>query len=343
VHVTSVLEHQLIGRLAAGLPRSPLQINGLHESDAELVRLPGSELVLAVTTDALAEELATGLYRDPWHIGWMLVMVNASDLAAVGAEPLGILLCESLPPDAAPEWLDALQRGITEAAVATGLAVLGGDTNASAAPHLAGTAIGLVRGPPFLTRRGCRPGDLLYASAPLGAGGAYACARLLRPAGAEFPFRPIARLAEGQMLRGRATACMDTSDGALATLDELMIRSGVGFRVDTPLEDWTDPQASAVAAAAGLPPWTLHAGPHGEFELVFTVPAYREAELLRAAAAIDWIPVRLGTAVPQAELTLSLDGAPRQIDTRRLRNLFTEVGGDPQRYLESLKAMANKE
>jgi hypothetical protein len=53
--------------------------------------------------------------------------------------------------------------------------------------------------------------------------------------------------------------------------------------------------------------------------------------------------VRLGTAVPQAELTLSLDGAPRQIDTRRLRNLFTEVGGDPQRYLESLKAMANKE
>ena len=336
--MTPVLEHQLIARLVAGLPRSPLQLNGLHESDAELVALPGSDVVLAVTMDALAEELATGLYGDPWLIGWMLVMVNASDLAAVGAEPLGILLCESLPPDAAPDWVDALQRGIAEAAIATGLAVLGGDTNASPVPHFAATAIGLVRGPPALTRRGCRPGDLLYASAPLGAGGAYACDRLLRPTthGAGFPFRPVARIAEGRLLRGRAGACMDTSDGAIATLDELMTRNGVGFRLDTPLEDWTDARAAAVAGAAGLPAWTLHAGPHGEFELLFTVPPNREAELLRAATGIGWVPVRLGRAVPEPGLTFSLDGVRQPVDARRLRNLFTECGGDPQRYITSL-------
>jgi thiamine-monophosphate kinase len=336
--MTAVLEHQLIGRLVAGLPRSPLQLNGLHESDAELVALPGSDIVLAVTTDALAEELATGLYCDPWLIGWMLVMVNASDLAAVGADPLGILLCESLPPDAAPDWVDALQRGIAEAAIATGLAVLGGDTNASPVPHLAATAIGLVQGPPPLTRRGCHAGDRLYASAPLGAGGAYACIRLLRPAagGAEFPFRPVARMAEGRLLRGRASACMDTSDGAIATLDELMARNGVGFLLDTPLEDWTDRHAAQLARSAGLEPWMLHAGPHGEFELLFSVPPACEAELLRAAADIGWVPVRLGSATAAPGLTLTVNGAPHPVDARRLRNLFTECGGNPREYVANL-------
>jgi hypothetical protein len=118
--MTAVLEHQLIARLAAGLPRSPAQINGLHESDAELLRLPGSDLVLALTTDALAEELASGLYRDPGLIGWMLVTVTASDLAAVGADPLGLLICETLPPGADGDWIAALQRGIADASVAYG-------------------------------------------------------------------------------------------------------------------------------------------------------------------------------------------------------------------------------
>ncbi|MDH4043629.1 MAG: thiamine-phosphate kinase [Gemmatimonadota bacterium] len=336
--MTAVLEHALIGRLAAALPRSPRQINRLHESDAELVSLPGSELILAVTTDALVEELATGLYDDPWHIGWMLVTVNASDLAAVGAEPLGLLLCESLPSDTSAEWIAALQRGIGDASLVTGLPVLGGDTNSAPTPHLAGTAIGLVSGLPPLTRCGCRAGDLLYASARLGTGGAFALTRLLPGIAGHgaFPFRPTARIAEGQLLRGRATCCMDTSDGAIATLDELMTRNDVGFLLDVPVPEWTNRRATAVAHAAGLPPWMLHAGPHGEFELLFTVPPDREADLVHTAATIGWDPVRIGMAVPEHTLSFHLDGAPRSIDARRIRNLFTECGGDARQYVAQL-------
>jgi len=337
--MTAVLEHFLIDRLAAALPRTPRQLNRIHESDAELVRLPGTDLILAVTTDALAEEIATGLYGDPAHIGWMLVMANASDLAAVGAEPLGLLLCESMPSGVAPAWVDALQRGIADAAVTVGLPILGGDTNTTAEVHLAATALGIVRGAPPLMRAGARAGDTLYTSGLLGAGGAFALARFVSDA-APAPFRPVARLTEGRLLRGKATACMDTSDGAIATLDALMTRSAVGFRLDTPLERWTEPRAARAARAAGLQPWMLHAGPHGEFELLFTVPPEREAEVQAAAADIGWRPTRLGVAVREPELTMVFDGHPSTIDARRVRNLYARCGNDVRAYLAGLDACA---
>ncbi len=338
--MTTVLEHAFIERLAAGLPRSRAQLNGLHESDAELVRLPGDAGVLAVTTDGLAEETATGLYTDPELIGWMLVTINASDLAAVGADPLGILLCETLPPDVTPEWIAALNAGIRAACEATGLGVLGGDTNAGSAIHLVGTALGLITDGRPLTRCGARPGDRLYASGPLGLGGAYALSRLARRGnGGSLAYRPRARLREGQLLRAFASACMDTSDGAIATVDELARRNGIGFRLDEPVERWTHTAALATAAVAELPPWMLHAGPHGEFELVFTVPADREAAFLAAARDAGWDPVPLGRATADPDIRFLVDGRLRALDTGRVRNLYAEVGGDVERYLAALHAL----
>lgn len=338
--MTAVLEHAIIERLAAGLPRCHEQLNRLHESDAELIRLPNHAGVLAVTTDGLAEEIATGLYGDPELIGWMLVTINASDLAAVGAEPLGMMVCETLPPDVSPRWLHALSAGIRAACEASGLGVLGGDTNAGEVVHLVGTALGLIPDGHPLTRCGARPGDRVYASGPLGLGGAYALSRLA--ARAKCPtvrYRPRARLAEGRLLRGLASACIDTSDGALAALDELARRNGVGFRLDRPIERWTHAEAGAAAAAAGLPLWMLHAGPHGEFELVFTVPADREAALLLAARSAGWRPVALGRATAEPGIELVLDGEPRSLDTGRMRNLFSEVGGNVERYVAGLASL----
>ena len=63
-----------------------------------LFRLEVSESsILAITTDSIVEEIRLGLYDDPYLIGWMIVMVNLSDLAAVGADPLGILISEIFP------------------------------------------------------------------------------------------------------------------------------------------------------------------------------------------------------------------------------------------------------
>lgn len=329
------VEVALIERLAAAFPRSPLQYNARHESDAELVRLPGTDLVLAVTTDALVEEIDTGLYADPFLIGWMSVTANASDLAAVGAEPLGLLLSETLPGDARGDTLDRLQQGVADACRDAGLPMLGGDTNTGARLALAGTALGIVRGAPPLTRCGAVPGDRLFASGPLGHGAAFAFQRL-SGATASLPYRPRARLAEGQLLRGLASACMDTSDGALATLDELMRLNLVGFEVTRPLGDLLRPDALTVARWAGLPAWTLLAPPHGEFELLFTIPPTRLDAFHVAAAARGWKPLELGQVTAEAGLRIAADDGPLAIDTRRVRDLFLQVGGDVQRYVAEL-------
>lgn len=338
---TASLEVQMIERLARALPRSPRQLNALHASDAELVHLSGTT-VLAVTTDGIVEEIATGLYDDPALIGWMSVAVNASDLAAVGAKPLGIVLCETIPRAIGPDAVAALQAGIADASLAHGLPVLGGDTNEGAQLQVVGTALGLVEGASPLTRLGAAPGDLLFASGPLGLGSVFAFAQLSRGTPSPLdpraspPFRPHARLDEGVLLRPFASACMDTSDGLLATLDELGRLNGVGFRLSLPVEGMLHGAALRLAEAQHLPAWTMLAGPHGEFELVFTVPAAKADPFRCAAAADGWTAIELGEVVAGSGTTLAPDDGSLGLDTGKIRNLFLECGGNVDRYVQAL-------
>jgi thiamine-monophosphate kinase len=339
--MTTIIENALIERLAAGLPRSPQQLNKLRESDAELIRLPGTNIVLALTTDGVVEEIEVGLYDDPYLIGWMTVMVNASDLAAVGAEPLGILLNQTLAPDLDDDFVARLQAGVRDACTACSLNVLGGDTNFSDRLQMSATAIGTVTVGRPLTRRGCRPGHRLFASGPLGLGSAYALLKLggdPGAAGATVEYKPTARLSEGRLLRRFATCCMDTSDGVIPTLDELMGLNGVGFTLEQPVEELLHPSAVAVSNATGMPAWMMLAGPHGEFELLFTVPAERCDAFVEAAAAIGWAPLEIGTVTSGVGLRISIDteAAPVTLDTARARNLFLEVDGDVEAYVAGL-------
>lgn len=335
---TIVRENVLVQQLAGRFARSPLQLNALGESDAELIRLAGLDGPLAVTTDGIVEEIESGLYGAPYLIGWMTVMVNASDLAAVGAEPIGLLLNATLPLDLDAGFLDELGRGVAEACAACGMHVLGGDTNRSDALRTAATALGRVRDGAALTRRGCRPGDRLFASGPLGLGGAYALQRFrgrARPE-AEIAYRPVARLREGRQLRGVASAAIDTSDGALAAIDELMRLNEVGIRLERPVREILHPAADRAATFAALPAWVMLAGPHGEFELVFTVPVERVAAFRRSARAEGWNPLELGGVIEEPGLRMPLGGSEVEVDAARVRNLFDESEGDVERYLIEL-------
>ncbi len=332
-----VRENALVESLVRALPRSSLQRNGVGESDAELVRLAGSDLLLAITHDAIVEEIETGLYRDPYLIGWVTVVASASDLAAVGADPVGILLSQTLPRHPAPAFLDRLQQGVRDACTACGIAVLGGDTNHSDHLHMESSAVGTVPADEALLRSGCRPGDRLFASAPLGLGSAYAFEVLMRPElEPTVPFLPVARLREGRLLRRFATSCMDTSDGALATLDEIMRRSSVGVKLDLAVDDLLHSAARQTASTAGLPPWTLLAGPHGEFELVFSIPSDRCTAFLRVASRTGWYPVHLGEARVLPGLELGPHDGCMSLDTGAIRNLAGNASADVDRFVENL-------
>ncbi len=345
-----ILERTFIEQLASQFQRSPKQRNKLHESDAEIIQLSPA-LSLAVTTDSIAEEIATGLYADPCLIGWMAVMVNLSDLAAVGAQPIGVLISEVLPPDRPDPFLDELQYGIQAACSACNTFVLGGDTNAGNELLLTGTAIGICPNGKSLFRTGAQPGDLLYATGKLGLGNAYALAclkSLLPPHGLDHPnandrvtinYRPLARLIEGQSLVGLATSCMDSSDGAVATLDELMRLNGIGFRLNAGWEDFLHSEARSIGQATGFPLWLFLAGQHGEFELLFTVPSALENELRDEATRANWQPILLGSVTDTQRLELPLYNHIADVDSASVRNLAAESQGNLGRYVEELLSM----
>jgi thiamine-monophosphate kinase len=335
-----LLENTFLQQISSQFRRSSIQINRLLESDAELLRLPDGS-VLAVTIDCIAEEIATGLYSDPAHIGWMTVIVNLSDLAAVGAIPLGLLLSESLPPDFSEEKLQALQGGIAAACAATGVFVLGGDTNDSKERQMGATAVGLIpKGEPIIMRKGASAGDVLYCSGPMGLGSAYAFSVLLDGGRQDISFSPIPRLKEGVLVRQFGSCCIDTSDGFFHGLSNLLEVNPVGFKLDIPLSTMTHPAALGFSQVKQMPVWIFLAGPHGEFELLFTIPAKNEKGFLEEAEKMNWKPLRIGVCTASEGCTARIgDGEYLSLDPLKIANTYTGSGGDPQKFLSQLLAL----
>jgi thiamine-monophosphate kinase len=335
--IDAVAENRLLTRWADLLPRAPGQVGGVHETDAELVPL-GDGRLLALTVDAVDEEVRCGLYRDPRTVGRAAAVAALSDLAAVGAEPLGLLLSVALPAAGREQVQERLALGVREVCAAAGTFVLGGDTNDGASLSVAAVAAGIVPAGAVLTRIGARAGDLVGLTGRAGSGAAFAASVLLGGAGVddEERWRPRPRLREGRALRGVASACMDTSDGLVATLDQLARLNRVAVRVTPPPESLLDPAADAVRHTLGLPAFAFLAAPHGEYELAFTVPSESWAALERAAASVGWRPLAIGRV--EAGEGLWLGG--RSVDGARVRNVLMEHSGDARACARALAEMA---
>ncbi len=330
--LTQLAEVRAIDRLAARFPRHPAQLNVPHGADAELI--PFGDTTLAITVDALGAEWQAGIYRDAYTLGWTAVHASLSDLAAVGAAPVGLLLALTLPPGFA--GLDRLEAGIAEGLAAAGVPVLGGDLN-DGPVSLAGCAVGKVDGR-IVTRLGVRPGDILVASRRLGAGNALATVRLLGLPDALWPeerFRPRAELARGQAWRPHVRALIDSSDGLMSALDHLARLNGVGIALDFDPIRLADAAAVAAFQAAGLPLWPLLAGEHGEYALVAAVAAAD----VEAFIAADPGAVLLGEATAAPGILVCLpDGRRETYDGAFIRNLPDRCGDDWVAYAQAFRA-----
>ena len=152
----------------------------------------------------------------------------------------------------------------------------------------------------------------------------------------EDDYAPPVRIAVGRALRGVASAAMDTSDGLVATLDQLARLNGVGIRVETALSGLLHLKVEALRAAARLPAFPFVASCHGEFELVFAVPPDRLDQLDGVRAALGAEPLRIGTAY--AGDGICIGDTP--IDGAKIRNLLDDVGGDPRAYVTALIGMS---
>ncbi len=340
-----ILENRRIDLIARNFPRPPHRLNNIHEADAELVDLgEQSELLLAVTADALIEEVATGLYDEPSFIGWMLATANLSDLAAVGANPLGLLVTISSSPAQDETYLTKLAGGISDACRSLGTFVLGGDTNRGNTLTLSGCAVGLVPKNEVMKRTGARAGDKIYLSGPAGLGAVYAFLRVTGrniSLGDQF-FKPAARIKEGQIIRKFASSAMDTSDGLIHTVDTLMRLNRCRFLIETRWDKTLHPAALEICRAQNLPPWLALAAVHGEFELCFTIRPDKQKALHAEAKRSGWAPIEIGEVTEGEGVSLRAADKLIPLDTASMRNIADDAGTDPKAYIENLFKIAGE-
>ncbi|OJU98889.1 MAG: thiamine-phosphate kinase [Shinella sp. 65-6] len=243
---------------------------------------------LVLTHDMLAEGVHFIADADPADVAWKLVATNLSDLAAKGAEPLGVLLGFMLGPDDA-RFADGLEEVLGH----YGVPLLGGDTVSGGPPRAYGlTAIGRATHRPVPSRAGARPGDALYVTGPLGtAMMGFEALRDGTGADSTAYRRPMARLAEGQALAPVATAMMDVSDGLLLDAARMARASGATIAIDGARVPLATPERRRQDA--------LRWG--DDYELLFTAPE---------GATLPIPAHRIGTVHPREGAPLLLDGKP---------------------------------
>ena len=204
------------------------------------------------TVDILAEGVHFRLdwtsFRD---LGYKAAAVNLSDLAAMGAEPEGLLVGLGAPADADVEQVVEVYEGLNEA----GVPVLGGDTTRTPSWFACVTAFGTSERVPG--RAGAMPGDALVVTGPLGGS---AAGRFVLEHGLEgfdelvtAHRRPPFRLAEGKALARVAHAMVDLSDGIGSDAARIAERSGRKVALDVDAV----PRAPRLDEVADLPFWTL--------------------------------------------------------------------------------------
>jgi len=201
---------------------------------------------------------------------------------------------------------------------------------------LTGTAVGIINSEKSISRVGCKPGDIVYSSGKLGLGNAYAISKLLITTSSSPDYKPIARIKECELISKYASCCMDTSDGLISTLDQLMRLNDVGFAISTDLEKMIDDHGLKYAEDNHIPSWLLFAGQHGEFELIFTIPQKLNEAFLNETSKIGFIPLELGKVISDKKVIIPLYGKMIPIDTAFIRNLPAETKGDINHYLKLL-------
>lgn len=257
------------------------------DDDCAVLEFGGEALVLS--HDAMVEGVHFLPGQSGEDLAWKLVASNMSDLAAKGAQPIGVLLSYQLGED---DEDAAFLRGLQAALQHYGdAALLGGDTvSANGSRSLGLTAIGRATHQPVPSRSGARPGDSLWITGPVGAAMLGFEALQSGQGDSSHYRRGQALLAEGQALAPLVSAMMDVSDGLLLDARRLAMASGVTLAIDraaVPIVTSEDRRDEALT-------W-------GEdYQLLFTLPA----------GSLPPVPAhRIGKALERGFEPLLLDGA----------------------------------
>ena len=272
----SLSELDLVRRIRRTAGKPAGLVLGIGDDCAVFRPRSGEDLVF--TTDLFIEDVHFRRRMPAEWVGARTLARGLSDIAAMGAAPRFCLLSLAVPDWADQRWLDSYFEGI----LGWGVPLAGGDLARSKSLIADIVVCGSVPKGTALRRDGARPGDSLFVSGRLGAAAA---------SGYQAASTP--RLELGKYLRGRATACMDVSDGLSLDLHRLAEASGLAAEITGP------PVAEGATRVQAL-----HGGE--DYELLFTAPPH-----LKMRTQFRGLPLtRIGTMRKGKPGAVSLDGRP---------------------------------
>ncbi len=272
---------------------------GIGDDGAVLQPDAGKELIAVM--DTLVEGIHFPDTTDPFDIGYRVVAVNLSDVAAMGGRPRWMTLALTLPL-AEDTWIARFADGLHAAAEEFDVALVGGDTTTGKTLVVSVQIIADIDAGKAIKRSGAQPGDHIYVTGTVGDAAAglelissgepqlYLSARFLRP---------NARVDFGRALVGAASAAIDVSDGLFADLGKMLAASNVGGILDIEalplsleLRELFDVETQRRFALSG----------GDDYELCFTVAPDS------ALPVTDTRVTRIGTVVAGDQLTCRLNG-----------------------------------
>lgn len=283
---------------------------GLADDAALWTPPDGKTLVL--TVDQMIEGVHF-LHDDPPDcVARKLLRRNLSDLAAMGAAPIGYLLTTALRSDTQEAWLAEFASGLAMDQVRYGISLFGGDSTSTPGPMMTSvTMFGAVAHDAAWRRGGALDGDAVFVTGTIGDAvlGLQAARGRLDDVDGHFRARrllpePRVGLALGDLVH----AAIDISDGLVQDLGHVCRTSGLGAVIDANLVPASD-------AARSLGDAWLDARLTGgdDYELIIAAAPESEAALCAACGAVPLTRIGRFSALESGVVVLDGDGAPRRI------------------------------
>ena len=307
------------------MPNMPIPFG----DDASAIDM-GHDKLAVINTDMLVRKTDVPRTMSLWQAARKTVIMNISDLAAKGAQPLALLASIGLPPNLTKEDIVQISKGLNAGAREYNAYIVGGDTNEASDLIISCTAVGVCNRTNLIKRSGAKPGDFVGVTGSFGktASGL----KILMDGLSGFDSQgvlvdsvlmPIARVKEGIALAQSqvTTAAIDSSDGLAWSLHELSRVNNVGFYIDNlPIA----PEVEMFADVHGFDPIELALYGGEEYELLVTIKPMCWQKAKSAVESVGGILTKIGLVSKEKHLLMHSNEKTVSIDPRGWEHFKTE-------------------
>jgi thiamine-monophosphate kinase len=308
---------ELILECLEQMPNMPIPFG----DDASAVDMGHGKLAV-INMDMLVGKTDVPKTMSLWQAARKAVIMNISDLAAKGAQPLALLASIGVPPDLTEADIQQIGKGLNAGAREYNAYILGGDTNEASDLVISCMALGVCSKHHLIKRSGAKPGDWVAVTGYFGkpaSGLKILMDELSAPENSgelvDSVLMPKARVKEGMALAQSkaATASIDSSDGLAWSLHEISQASNVGFLIDNlPVA----PSAESFAEIYGFDPVELALYGGEEYELLVTIKPKLWQEAKKAVENVGGSLIKVGRVTEEKQLLLQTGGKLVSIEAR---------------------------